>query len=46
MLVAIIICFIAICCVVSVVIFMNDTKHDLVIKFGDFIFSIKKHDKE
>ena len=37
---------VSVCCVVSIKIFMKDTKHDMEIQMGKFRFSIKKHDKE
>lgn len=37
---------VSIFCTVIIIIFINDNKHDLVIKMGGFVFSMIKHDKE
>ena len=37
---------VSVCCVISIKIFMKDSKHDMEIQVGKFRFSIKKHDKE
>lgn len=35
---------IAICCVITILVFTKDSKHDLEIQAGKFRLSIKKHD--